>query len=461
MVPSRAAAPAAVAVVAAAATLVVTLSPAVRFAYRQHELHIGFDTAAALIGLLAAYLLLGRFRRSGRVDDLALYLSLSLFALANLVFGAVPGMLAPATTGPLQVWAPLLVRLLGAGALAAAAFLPHRRVHLSPRGTVAALTSPLWVVAAAGLIMVALAPLLPSGIDASIAPEASTRPVLVGHPVVLGAQLVAAALFATAAVGFARRGGAPDRFVDALAVAAVLGAFARLNYALYPSLYTEWVYTGDAFRFLFYAVILWAALREISSYWRAVADAAVLDERRRIARDLHDGVAQEVAVISRSLRRLDPDHPVVQRASAAAARALADARGAIVALAEPEDEPLDTVLARVAPEVAAREGISVGLALAPAVRLPADHREALARVVSEAITNAARHGGADVVRIELAGGRRVRLRIVDTGAGFDPSGIDGRHSFGIRGMRERVAALNGAFRLSSVPGHGTEIEVEL
>ena len=76
----------AAAFVGAALTALVTLSPPLHFVHRQHELHVGFATAAALIGLLASYLLFGRFQRRRRLDDLALFIALSLYALANLWF---------------------------------------------------------------------------------------------------------------------------------------------------------------------------------------------------------------------------------------------------------------------------------------------------------------------------------------------------------------------------------------
>ena len=85
------------------------------------------------------------------------------------------------------------------------------------------------------------------------------------------------------------------------------------------------------------------------------------------------------------------------------------------------------------------------------------------RILSEAITNAARHGHADLVRVELENGNRLRLRITDTGRGFDPDAEQdaGRHRFGLRGMRERARALGGELRLTTEPGRGTQVEVVL
>ncbi len=454
----------AAAILAGFATVLVTVLPQLQFAYRQHEVHVGFEAAAALIALLASYLLFGRFQRRRRLDDLVLFIALSFFALSNLFFAALPAMFFDVGSVKFSTWAALSGRLLGAVALAVGAFAPARRVHLSRRATAVALVAPIGALAGIALAVGALVPVLPTGVEAELSPEASGRPRLIGHPAVLGLQVAVGALFAAAAVGFTRRSEREgDAFVRLFAVASVFGAFARLHYLLYPSLYTEWVYTGDVFRLVFYVVVLAAALSEISSYWRSAAQAAVLDERRRLARDLHDGVAQELAFVGMNLKRLDQDNRYVKRAASGVERGLDEARRAIEVLAEPLDEPLDVVLARTARDVAAREGAEVDLALAPEVDAPAETREALVRIVSEAIMNAVRHGRADLVRVELENGKRLLLRVRDTGAGFDASATKrtDRGGYGLQIMRERAAALGGDLRITTEPGAGTEIVVVL
>ena len=446
--------------------MLVTVLPQLDFAYRQHELHVAFDTAAALIALLASYLLFGRFRRRRRVDDFALFAALSVFALSNLFFGALPAIVFDVGSDKFSTWAALSGRVLGVVALVIGAFAPARRLALSRRATFAALLAPVIALTATAAFVGLFESGFPTGVETQLSAGASERPRLDGHPTVLVLQLVLAGLFASAAVGFARKSARDgDDFVRLLAVASVLGAFARVNYFLYPSLYTEWVYTGDAFRLLFYAVVLAAALREISSYWQAASRVTVLEERRRIARQLHDGVAQELALVGMNLKRLDQANPHVSGALAAVERGLGDARRAIAALRNPVDEPVDAVLARTAREVAAREGTDVALALAADVETSPETREALVAIVAEAITNAARHGQADLVRVELENGRRLCLRVRDTGRGFDPDaeGRDGERSgsFGLRTMEERAAALGGRFRITTGQGSGTEIEVVL
>jgi signal transduction histidine kinase len=288
------------------------------------------------------------------------------------------------------------------------------------------------------------------------------RPSPVGHRGLLGVQLAAMLAFAAAAVGFARRAErAGDTFLRWLALAATIAALARLHYVLFPPLRSDWLYSGDVLRLAAYVLLVVGAAKEISGYWRNLAETAVLEERRRIARDLHDGVAQELAYIGRRAGRLASD-PIARQIAAAAERGLADSRRAIAALTRPLDEPLEEVLGEATLEVGARLGIPVELDLARGVAVGGDTREALLRIACEAVANAARHADATRVRVELGDGDRVRLRVVDDGVGFDAGAApDGAAGFGLVSMRERAKAVGGRLEIRSCPGEGTAVEVEL
>ena len=200
-----------------------------------------------------------------------------------------------------------------------------------------------------------------------MSPSSSESPQLVGHPVMLALQLVGLALFTIAAFGFTRRAGRTgDDFIRWLGVAAVLGAAARANYMLYPSLYSDWVYTGDAFRLLFCIVILGAAAQQIRKEWESAAGAAVLEERRRLARDLHDGLAQELGHVRRCVRRFDQSEPLAAQISSGIDRALDESRRAIAALTGPLDEPLEAALERAAHEAGRRAETRVRVQVTPA-----------------------------------------------------------------------------------------------
>jgi signal transduction histidine kinase len=450
------------ALVSAAATAAVILIPALRFAYRLPDVHVAIETAAALIGLLAAFLVLGRFGRSGQLEDFALCYSLGLLACSNLFFAALPAVIASGSD-QFSTWARLVGQLLGALVLAAAALLPRRRVRLRRRAAIlGGLSLPL-VLGAIAVLVGAFASAFPTGVELFPTPEETGRPRLEGSALLLGAQVAATVLYCIAAVGFARKAlRTGDELIGWLAVAAVFGAFARLNYFLYPSLYTDWVYSGDVFRLVFYVAILAAAAREISSYWATLSNTAVLEERRRIARDLHDGLAQELAFIGRNLTRLDRGDETVTRLRASAARALSESRQAIAALTKPLDVPLEVTLGDAARETAEREGTEVDVRVTPGLELDYQRRDALVRIACEATTNAARHGAARLVRVEVVDdSRRVRLRVVDDGRGFDPDAARGErpHGLGLIGMRERAQALGGSFEVRSRPGSGTTVEV--
>jgi signal transduction histidine kinase len=446
--------------VSAAVTAVIAVVPGLHFAYRNPDLHVALLTAEALIALLSAYLVLGRFRRRRGLDDLVLCLALAVMAVSNLLFAALPAVVG-SDTSVFSTWSALLGRLLGAMLFAAAAVVASRRVRVS-RGRLIA----VWASVGAVLVAIAvgvgwLEPQLPSGVEVAAA-ESSGRAELEGTPAVLAAQVVAFALLVVAAIGFtARAERTRDALLGWLAVGAVLSAAARVNYFLYPSVFTEYVYTGDAFRLLFYVVVLLAALSEIRSYWRGLAQGAALAERQRIARELHDGLAQELASIQRNLHWLDEDDRFVARARLSAERALAESRRAVAALADRYAGSLDLALAAAAEEIGGREGVQVVVSVDGAVRLPAAQRDAVVMIAREAIANGARHGQADVIRVEVTGGRRPRLRIEDSGRGFDPAAEPRPGHYGLRTMRERAEAIGADFTLKSRAGEGTRVEVLL
>src|SRR5262249_20959045 len=99
----------------------------------------------------------------------------------------------------------------------------------------------------------------------------------------------------------------------------------------------------------------------------------------------------------------------------------------------------------------------------PRPGLPEEMEQHLLRIAQEAVANALKHAGANRIWIKLHSdeARKLYLRIVDNGRGFDQGGVfttSGGH-FGLLGMRERAERLGGELRLASHPGEGTEVEV--
>jgi signal transduction histidine kinase len=294
-----------VAAVAGAITLAAAMFPPLEFVHQVLALHVAFQTAGALIGLLAGFLIAGRFLRRARLNELALVCSLGVLALSELAFGTV-------TVGPgsgsrdLTVWAGLGGHAIGALLFAAAVFLPDRRVG----------RKGLAICGAAGLV--ALTPLVIAAVAVSFAPRlpgvtvASTGLALPAgtdpgaNAVLLRSELGLTMVYGLAAAGFLRHAErAHDEFSGWLAVAAILAGASHLNFFLYPTMYSQLVSLGDVFRLSSYAVLLAGSAREISSYWQALPQAAAQEERRRIASDLHDGLTKELGYLLTNLGSLD------------------------------------------------------------------------------------------------------------------------------------------------------------
>jgi signal transduction histidine kinase len=445
-------------------TLGVSTLPFLHFAYRSPELHVAVQALASLTALLAAYLLYGRFCESAALPDLALIVAFTLFGAKNLFFEAIPSS-AGAGSHAFLTWAPLSANVLGAGAFAAAAFLPDRRVERPQRAVLYALVGTSLALALIAAVVAALRGSLPLAIDPTLSPADSNAPSLVGDRGVLVLQLLVMALFFAAAIGFVRRAERRrDELLTFIAAGATLGAFASLNYVLFPSIYTDWVYTGDALRLAQWLVILIGLVREIRAYWVRLARAAVLEERNRMARSLHDGLAQELAFIVTQARRLRSgggSAETLDHLAAAAERALDESRSAIAAFTAPLEECVDVAVARAAEDVASRVGISVRFELQENVAAAAPVREDLVRIVREAVTNATRHGRASSVLVALdAADGVVSLHVSDDGLGFDPSAARAS-GFGLRAMHERARSLGGVMEIESRPGSGASVHVQV
>jgi signal transduction histidine kinase len=439
-------------------TVAVVVLPSVRFAYRSTAGHLVLETAVTLVAGLVALLLYGRYRRSGALGELLLVYSLSMLALTALFFVTLPGLLGQEAGVTASSWAALVVRLVGALLLLAAALVPAGTVHRVARLRREAAGVALGVVVI-GVTTLALSSALPDAVAVRVLAEQSGRPSFDGHAGVLVVQFVDLVCYAVAAVVFTRRSAEHgDDLLGWFGAAFALGATARLSYLLFPSLYTDWLYVGDVQRLWMYLLLLVGAVLEIRHYWEAQAALAVQSERRRLARDLHDGVVQELGYIRSESKR--SGHPmaeadVVTRIGAAADRALDEARRAINALVVNPDDGLAAAVKRATCEVGDRYDVPVTLHLDESVEVGLDMREALVRIAREAVANAARHARTPTIAVTLSHGC---LEVADRGRGFDPS--RGRvGGFGLTSMRERAAAIDAAVLVESSPGDGTRVRV--
>ena len=450
------------AIMSALTTVALALIPQLHLAYPWQAENLALETASSVIALLSCFMVFGRLRRRTRLNELMLACALAVLALSNLFFVTVP-IVAGWAPDDLTVWAAPTARSLGAVLFILAAFVPNLRLRRSGLGLAASAAGVIIALVLTIVMVHAFARRLPPQVIASLAPESSARPDLHLHLAQLALELAVAVLYGVATLGFLQRSRRlGDEFSGWLAIAAVLAAASHVNYLLYPAINSQSLYAGDAFRFAFYAVLLLGSMREIWSYWRALSDAAVLEERQRIACNLHDGVAQELAYLARNLDSLKEaaDGECLDRLRRAVERAQLESRQAISALAAPGGQPFEAALAESVTEVAERYHVDLDLDLTPDVRLSAARREALVRIACEAVTNAARHSGTGRIGLGLErDGSRVRLWVSDKGRGFDTGAPGG--GFGLTSMRERARSVGGQLLVSSVPGHGSLVEVSV
>ena len=199
-------------------------------------------------------------------------------------------------------------------------------------------------------------------------------------------------------------------------------------------------------------------------------ELAAIEERNRLARDLHDSIKQNVFAIAllvgAARMHLPPDTLPAQTYLADAEALAEQTRQELTVLirelrpARLDEKGLAAVLRGYTEDWSRRMGIAVALQVQGERVIALDSEEALFRVAQEALANIARHSGAEHVTIHLAwDGAQVRLTITDDGTGFDVAHANGR-GVGLASMRERIATHNGTLKISSAAG-ATTVEATL
>jgi signal transduction histidine kinase len=189
----------------------------------------------------------------------------------------------------------------------------------------------------------------------------------------------------------------------------------------------------------------------------------VADERSRLAREIHDGLAQYLFAVSTHATLLEQGGSaaeLVPQIKHAALAAQQEARFAILALSSAGGSaPFDAALQRYI-ELTADGALEVELEIDPRMRLDPDEQIELFRIVQEGLANVRRHAHARraEVRIEQRDGRRV-VTIVDDGDGFDRKDAGGGQ--GLRNIRARIGTIGAVLSLQTSQGRGTALEVTL
>jgi signal transduction histidine kinase len=205
----------------------------------------------------------------------------------------------------------------------------------------------------------------------------------------------------------------------------------------------------------------------------AVGRLAVIEERDRIGKDLHDGIIQSMYAVSLSLEDLpeimadDPSEARarVDRSIDALNDTIRDLRGFIFGLRPELVDRTDLVGLLVALTEQLHQNSLVEVTLELPERLddpPAHVRAELVQIAREGLSNVARHAGATEATVRLAADDTdLQLEIRDNGRGFDPSAASREGHFGLANMRARAAALGGALLVESGSGGGTHIIVRI
>ena len=201
-------------------------------------------------------------------------------------------------------------------------------------------------------------------------------------------------------------------------------------------------------------------------------EQGVLEERERLAREIHDTVAQDLSSIHMLLyaaERADPTSPGIEHVRLArqtAADGLAETRLIIRDLSPTElRQGLAAALQRLVENHAAMVGYEAEVQVPGSLELPMDVQAALLRVAQSAIANVDRHAQASQVLVALrCDETSVSLVISDNGIGFDPSLVRSNpdsDSFGLVAMETRIGQLGGTLSVNACPGQGTTLEVDI
>ena len=411
------------------------------------ELRLVLQTIASFAAGIIAVLAGVRYSVEGRRLDLLLCTGFLVASVSTAAFSIIPALNGHPIHRP-EGWGAVVGRLFSWVLIAAAPFIRGRS---GPRALANTILAALVVVFLGWLALRSVASALPA-----LEPGADTPGLLAGSLAAL------ALLNLLALVGFGRRFYERREDLDRwLALGATLMLFASLHSIFTPVEAASSVSRGDFLRLLAYGLLLVGAWRAISfaEFGRAVAE-----ERARVAREIHDGLAQYLFAVSTHATMLQqgaaPEETIAKLKEAADA-AQQEARFAILALSTAAgNAPFDAALRRYVDFLTADGELEVDLEIDPAVRLAPDEQIEVFRIVQEGLANVRRHANAR--RAEVVIGMRAAERFVsvrDDGEGFD--GHATAAGQGLKNIRARTENIEGGFTLTSRPGFGTALEVVL
>jgi signal transduction histidine kinase len=384
--------------------------------------------------------------------DLLLAAGFLIWSLSTVAFAIIPT-LDGAPLSRADAWAALAGGIAGQGLIALAPFV-HGRSRLRDRAIRDAVLAAGVALAAAWLLLRAHGGALPA---------LTAPPGLAAPSGLYSALAVQAFINLLAVVGWGRRlEQTGDDLAKWLALGFTLQLFAALHLVFTPPRGSSYVAAGEYMRLLAFGLMLVGAWRAIRS---AELGRAVAEERARVAREIHDGLAQYLFAVSTHAQMLEAGAPVAEvgpQLKHAAALAQQEARFAILALSSASGTaPFDTALRRYVEFLTADGELAVDLEIDSAIRLAPDEQIEIFRIVQEGLGNVRRHANATraevVIGLRSSGERFVAIE--DDGEGFPSHSPTAGQ--GLRNMRDRALAIHGGFSVRSTPGLGTALEVVL
>ena len=457
-------------------------------------LDIAINVAAIMIGAAVAILAWIRWRDTG--ETVALYECSAFVALTvvnvmmiGIVFigkesafgldASQPG------EAPIYLWTEARAVVAAILVIGAARSLRREAPPLPPLFLA---VGPALVLVLSGIMLFGRQAILPH-VPGAEALDPNGARVLLDSPVSTAVVVLQVAIFVgfiVAAILLRRLYIRYGRMSDAyLAVGLVVAAFSQLHFAIDPVVAAGVVTSTDALRLLFYLILMLGIQAEIGGDLRALQRAnaelhrlrevdaanATLAERTRLAREIHDGLAQDLWYAKLKQGRLTQSPSLDAEAKTTAGEvlnaidsALAEARQAVMAMrVDPTAaSSLAEVLRSYVEDFSDRFGIRAEYqAEGTLQRLPPRTEAEVLRIVQEALNNVRRHADATLVRVRTEqAGAISRISVTDNGRGFDPAAVP-PGSYGLRGMRERADLVGASLDIWSRPRDGTRISIDV
>jgi signal transduction histidine kinase len=411
------------------------------------QLGLVLQTVMAFAGGIIAVLAGVRYAVEGRRLDLLLCTGFLIGSISIAAFAIGPVLNGHPLHRP-EAWAGMVGRLIAWSLIAAA---PFARGRSGSKALANAILTSCIVLFVAWTALRSSAPALPA-----IDPDDGTPALLTG------ALAALALLNLLAVVGFGKRYHERREDLDRwLALGATLMLFASLHYVFTPVLAAGSVSRGDFLRMLAYGVLLvggWRAIR-FAEFGRAVAE-----ERARVAREIHDGLAQYLFAVSTHATMLEsgaPQQETIAKLKQAAQAAQQEARFAILALSSAAgNAPFDAALSRYVDFLTADGLLDVDLEIDPTVRLAPDEQIEVFRIVQEGLANVRKHANARRAEVVIAMREGERyVSVSDDGDGFD--GESTAAGQGLKNIHARAENIAGDATVQSRPGRGTTVEIAL